>query len=241
MRKVVKKMTTFLLVMVFLSSGFWGLVGCESNRLPNSIRVGFYGGPHRMDGMVLAFESDIVIFEKDSVFLDVSFGHWQTNNLFRSIASFERYVPLYIGLYVGTAIGGNNLPNNPWTDWQLLYKLTEYEFRSEKFSVSSHGVGCFGMRRELIFNHTQRLQIPSDLFGVYRKSFPSNPCSYDCFALTGRFALALLFVVQCVESGEKIVYNGESHYSAFKILENEYEGKIRLFGYYSIWRVIQPC
>jgi len=31
MRKVVKKMTTFLLVMVFLSSGFWGLVGCGRN------------------------------------------------------------------------------------------------------------------------------------------------------------------------------------------------------------------
>jgi len=31
MKKLVKKATTFLLVMVFLSSGFWGLVGCGPN------------------------------------------------------------------------------------------------------------------------------------------------------------------------------------------------------------------
>jgi|GEM_PF-6776906 len=86
MKKLVKKVTTFLLVMVFLSSGFWGLVGCGNSntvvRLDgwSFLRLGNRG----QDGIMLVGIYDSSLISEDGVL----------------------YIPNKVGSYTVQLLGG---------------------------------------------------------------------------------------------------------------------------------------
>jgi len=219
-----KQIAIAAIIAIAIVSGviIFSVVGCSDRaRLPSSLRMGFNAGHPRENGVVVAIETDNVIFDKENVFIDVSFGYWESG-LFRQHNSRERFEPLYIGLYVGLhdsslSGSGQHLPSDLLCDnWKQLQKVSVDEFMSEKYFVTSQNRGCAG--RELVFEHTQRVQIPASLFDTYTMVTAPNSCRYncDCFQLVGGFMVAIVFVVRCVQHSEIIVYSGEKLHLSMK-------------------------
>ena len=167
------------------------------------------------------------MFDKDDVSIDVSFGHRGSGGLpFNMDRCWETYEPLFLGLYVGPPI----LSSNPsWhQDWELIRKLSIDEFMSDEFRVDSRCAtgGCLGImfgREDLLFEHTQRVNIPTHLFEEGRViTQPTNPN-------LGSFWVAIVLVVRNIETGEEVACSGEIQGMGFSVLEGDEEGKVKLF------------